>query len=367
MSKARPKIIHLRGSDFFGSPERLIIGQIRHLDGFDAVTCSFVKPDTNNPFLDRLAEEGLAFEPVEDNHLFDPAIPGRLQRIIERQGADILVTHEYKSNFYGHRAARRLKIPQVAYFHGWTAENVKVKFYNWLDRRVLPSLDRIITVSCATRSRLEAAGIPVEKIEVVYNAIDLEHESPPQPKPKSDTTVIGMLGRLSHEKGTHVLLEAIAMIKDRAPKFRVEIYGYGPDEERLTKMATELNLSEQVQFKGFRDDPENVYPTLDFLVLPSLSEGHPVVILEAWKQGVPVVATRAGGIPEVIDDGVSGLLTDIDDPQGLADIILKGLENPEMMRAFGKRGFELVKTKYNYQNQAERLAEIYRDVLKRRS
>lgn len=348
----------------FGSPERLIIGQAHHLKDFDSVVCSFVKPGVKNDFLDRLRREGIDYEPIEDNHLFDPMIPDRIEKIAHKYRVDLLVTHEYKSNLYGHYAARKMGLPQIAYFHGWTAEDRKVRFYNWLDRKVLPRLDRIITVSCATCCRLADAGVPRDIISVVYNAIDVPAESAPERRPYGDTVVIGLLGRFSHEKGVHLLLEAVALIKNKAPNFRIELYGSGPEENNLRQMTSRLKLDDIVQFMGFRPDPENIYPGLDILVLPSLSEGHPVVILEAWKAGVPVVSTRAGGVPEVMQDGVDGLLVDVGDVSGLADALVRAIENPEMMKGFGLHGFELVKSKYSYQAQAKELARIYGKVVR---
>jgi len=363
VKNAKPSVMHLRGSEFYGSPERLIIGQTRYLDSFNCLCVSYKKPDKTNDFLEELDKQGIPSAAVEDNRLFDPHIPGRLREIISSRKVDLLVSHEYKSNFYGYLATRKIDIPQVAYFHGWTAECLRMKFYNWLDRMILPRLGRVITISEATRNLLRQSGISGDKIHVVYNAIEMEEDFRPPPKITNKKPIIGVVGRLSFEKGLHILLEALAGIKKEAPSFLLEVYGFGPEKSRLERMVRALGLSDMVSFKGFVADTEQIYKRLNFLVIPSLSEGHPMVILEAWRQAIGVVASRAGGIPEIIEDGKTGLLADVGDSRGLGQAILKGLKNPELMTDFGKRGFELIGQKYNFRYQAERLTEIYKDVL----
>jgi len=363
MKDAKPLIMHLRGSEFYGSPERLIVGQTRYLDSFKCICSSYKKPGRANDFLEELNKQEIPSVAVEDNHLFDPHIPGRLREIVLNRKVDLLVSHEYKSNFYGYLATRKINIPHVAYFHGWTAECLRMKFYNWMDRRIMPRLDRVITISDATRRLLQQSGIPRDKIHVVYNAIEMAEDFHPPKKITNNRPIIGVVGRLSSEKGLHILFEALAGIKKEAPSFLLEVYGFGPEKGKLEKMVRTLRLSDIVSFKGFVSDTEKIYKKLDFLVIPSLSEGHPMVILEAWKRAVGVVASRAGGIPEIIEDGKTGLLADVGDSKGLGQAILKGLKNPNLMTNFGNRGFELINRKYNFRYQVERLTGIYKDVL----
>jgi glycosyltransferase involved in cell wall biosynthesis len=172
-----------------------------------------------------------------------------------------------------------------------------------------------------------------------------------------------VVGRLSREKGVHILLEAAAAIRDTAPAFEVRIYGTGPEKKALQDTARKLSLTEVVHFEGFRDSLDTVYPQLDLLVLPSLSEGHPLVILEAWQHAVGIVATRAGGIPEVITHRESGLLCDTNDSSALANAIRHALDHPEDMAEYGRAGFRLLRARYSFARQAERLDAIYSELL----
>lgn len=356
-----PTILHLRGSDSFGSPEKLIAGEMSHLDGFFCSCASFKKAGRENDFITAMRGSGFAVFAIEDRGRYDSKIPKRIAEIIRSNGINILVTHEYKSNFYGHLAAKKVGIPQIAHFHGWTREDLKVRLYNFIDRRILRKVSRVIAVSNSTSRLLQRHGVPESRIEVVYNALESERETVPE-RAKNPVPVMGVIGRLSFEKGVHVFLKALSSIRKKAPPFKAEIYGRGPDEEKLKRMAVRLRLSEIVEFKGHVDDMAAAYEGLDFIVIPSISEGHPLVILEAWERGLGIVASRAGGIPEIIRDGQSGILTDTGNRKSLAKGIRKAIENPDLMNEYGRAGFVQVKEIYNFEKQAAVLSRIYREV-----
>lgn len=363
MDNGTPVILHLRGSEFFGSPEKLIAGQMKHLKNFHSICASFVKRKSSNEFLAKMQSLGLRTASLEERSRFDPGIIRRLRRLMDSTMADMLVTHEYKSNFYGHYACKRAGIPQIVYFHGWTAEDIKVRLYNMIDRHVIKTADKVITVSRATAGKLADAGVPASTIEVVYNAIELDGEATYLPKDRNEIPVIGMIGRLSYEKGAHILLRALNEIKTRAPGFTVRIYGDGPESGRLQAMAADMKLTEIVSFEGFRRDLDEIYPALDLIVLPSLSEGHPLVILEAWKHGIGIIASRAGGVPEVVEDGRNGILVEVNDYRGLGEAILAALGNIELIRQYGRAGHEDASQKFNFKRQSEQLEQIYRETL----
>jgi glycosyltransferase involved in cell wall biosynthesis len=364
---SKPVVLHIRGSDLYGSPERLIIGQMQNMPAIRSIAASFVKPGRPNPFLEQLAGLGLEHIGIDDRLKFDWRIPGHLRAICMTEKVDLIVTHEYKSAVYGYLARRKLPIPQVCYFHGWTRENYRVRLYNALDRMVLRRCDRVVTVSQASARRLIDRGVSPDKISVVYNAISLEPDAIPPERRPNQIPVIGVAGRLSSEKGIHDFLLALAQVRTRsATRFVARVFGSGPEEGRLKRMTTDLKLSDCVSFEGFRSDLDQIYPQLDFLVMPSLSEGHPVVILEGWKHGLGIIATRAGGIPEVVEHTKTGLLTDVGRPDQLAQAIEQALQDIPYMNRLGRAGFERVQTTYSYRRQATQLEEIYREVLQRK-
>jgi glycosyltransferase involved in cell wall biosynthesis len=362
MNNGKPVILHLRASEFFGSPEKLIAGQMKYLRNFHSICASFVRGGSPNEFLNKMNTLGFTTEALEGSRI-NFGIPGRLCRLIASLKADLLITHEYKSNFYGNFACRKAKIPQIAYFHGWTAEDIKVGFYNMIDKHFMRRADKVVTVSKATAGRLVDAGIPAPKIEVVYNAIELGSDEIHPPSEKNRIPIVGIIGRLSHEKGVHILLQALQDIKPLAPEFAVRIYGDGPDQQKLQAMAADMKLNDIVTFEGFRRDLDKCYPEFDMIVIPSISEGHPLVILEAWKYGVGVIASRAGGIPEIIDDGQNGMLVDVNDYRGLGKAIQFGLENRDLLREYGRRGHAIALQRFSFEKQSEQLERIYQETI----
>ncbi|MEW5795006.1 MAG: glycosyltransferase family 4 protein [Candidatus Zixiibacteriota bacterium] len=359
-----PIVLHIRGSDFYGSPERLIIGQMQYMSSVRSIAASFVKPGHANPFLERLGSFGMERIAVEDRHKFDWQIPGRLRAICATHQVDLIVTHEYKSAFYGFLARRKLAVPQICYFHGWTSEDARVRLYNALDRFVHRRAVRVVTVSKASAQRLVESGVPPDKIDVVYNAIDIDPNADPPERQPNAAPVIGVVGRLSFEKGVHDFIRALAVVRGRSHRFAARIIGSGPEETRLKQMTAQLGLTDVVSFEGFRSDLDQVYPRLDFLVMPSLSEGHPVVILEGWKHGLGIIATRAGGIPEVVEHEKTGLLADVGRPEQLAELIRRGIGDTGLMNRLGRAGFDRLKTDYSYRGQAARLEAIYLAVIR---
>jgi len=360
---AKPTILHIIGSDFFGSPERLIVGQIGNIPEFEFICASFVKRHSKNELLSAANSMGYRAEAIEDNFIFDPTIPARIRSLVDKYEVSLMVSHGYKADIYGFLARRRRTIPQAAYFHGWTQENLKMRIYNMIDRKVLPNLDSIIAVSGASADTLIRHGVQKDKIRVVYNAIEIDDNIREPSRTVKKKPTIGVIGRLSYEKGVHVFIRALAEIIKDAGDFKAEIYGDGGELENLKRLAKELKIADSVRFMGFTDDIDKAYENTDFLVIPSLSEGHPLVILEAWKHGLGIVATRAGGIPEIIDDGVNGILVEADNHRLLAAAILKALNDREKMNSMGKSGFNKLKEKYNTKVHYEKLAGIYTSLI----
>lgn len=353
-------ILHLRSSDIFGSPERLIIGQCRQLSQFHFLCGSFAKNNAVPKFLDECAREG--FETVALNESFtgDLRVISQLREAINSRKIDLVVSHDYKSTFYTYWAARSLPVKRIAYYHGVTSEDFKVKIYNAIDTFTLRRTPHIVAVSEHTKKLLMQRGIEPHAISVVPNAIDATKLTAPEPNRSTDGPVklIGA-GRFSFEKGFDILIEAIAEIKDSVPPFVLYLYGRGPEEERLRQMVTRYNLGSVVQFMGFIDDIKPIFRTMDALVISSRSEGMPLIILEAWSEYLGIVATQVGGIPEMITPGETGLLVPPLDVSALKQSLTEAITDRYRMWQFGSAGHRQLPAKYSYARQGELLADIY--------
>ena len=354
-------ILHLRNSDFFGSPERLILGQVEHLPNITSIVGSFVRSDGDSDFLDQCKSRNIPTVALTESFTGDWRVIGQLREAVIDHKIDLVVSHDYKANFFAYYALKKTPARHIAYFHGVTSEDAKVRLYNFIDSIILKRIPRIITVSSQTKQRLINMGITPDSICVVANAVDKDMIAEPAPAPANDTPVrIVAAGRFSHEKGFDLLLEAIARIPDSVPPYKVFLYGHGPEEDSLKNQAKRLALTDRVEFCGFTDSLPSVFDTMDFLIMSSRSEGMPVVILEAWARGLGVLATDVGGVSELIDGRESGVLIKPEDIDDLAEKIRWGIEHRSEVRAFGRFGQELVQQKYTYAAQANELAHIYR-------
>ena len=366
LSLRKPCVLHLRSSEFFGGPERAILGQCAAMRDFDFVCGCFQHSGQVPVFLERAEELGVATEGIEQAKPWDYRVANRLREVVAKKGIDLVVSHDYKATFFAMLALRGLSVGHIRHFRGATAEDVKVRFYNSIDRFVMRRLPRILVVSEGTRRTLEGYGVDSRCIEVVPNAIEDHKLVPPtftRDARRSGGIRIVAAGRLSFEKGYDVLLDALIWLRENAGDFTVEIFGHGPEQERLERIVRRGQLGSQVRFKGFVGDILPVLRKADLLVLPSRSEGMPNVILEAWAQKLAVVATAVGGVPEMIEDGVSGLLARPEDSVGLARQLQRMMSDSSLAISCGEAGYARVCEQYNYRVQAALLRRVYAEAL----
>ncbi len=361
---SRLKIIHLRSAEFFGGPERAIIGQSRSQADVNFVCASFVRGDGENTFLQRAQEAGLKTARIQDAFAGDFRVVGQIRRLVSEHRADILVCHDYKANFFGRLALKGTSVRQISHFRGKTDEDFKVRLYNFINSRLLRKVSTVLAVSEKSASFLRQLGVPASVIHVVPNAIEDAKLVAPDFRKKAQEDRprrIIAAGRMSYEKGYDVLLDAVALVKEKAPPFIVQIYGFGPEQQNLQNQARRLGITDSIVFEGFADNMLPLFKESDFLVLPSRSEGMPNVILESWSQKLGVVSTTVGGVPEMIEHQVSGLLAAPEKPELLAEQVLYALTHPCDTIKYGEAGYELVRSKYCYAKQAELLGKIYRN------
>jgi len=227
-------------------------------------------------------------------------------------------------------------------------------------------VDAVISVSNYIRKELIKAGIPSEKITTIYNL-------PPPWKPleisrDSSNIVLFAPGRICRYKGFGVLVKAISLVVERHKDIRVIIAGKGPYYGELRKLIKRLNLTDYVKLVGVVPYKRirNLYYYSDIVIFSSLHQ-EPLgrVPIEAMVAGKPVIASRVGGVPEVVEDGVTGILVPPNDPKALAEAIILLVENENLRREMGKRGKEMVFKKLNPNTIVEKHLQLYRSVLEK--
>lgn len=291
---------------------------------------------------------------------------------LERLAADVLCCHGYKADLIGLPAARWAGIPVVSVSHGWTGATPKVRLNESLDRFSLRWMDAVVCVSEGQADKVRRAGVPADRVAVIRNAIDCSTPRPPNPDyrrqldawfPRPMRRLVGAAGRLSPEKGFSVLVEAAQRLAAVDPDLGFVLFGDGPLADPLAAQVARLGLEQRFVLAGFRADVTCFLPHFDAVVLPSFTEGLPVIVLEAFAASVPVVATAVGGTPEVVEDGVNGYLVAPGDARALADRIATTLACPDRRAAMGRQGrkrveaeFSLARQGAEYQRLFERIA-----------
>lgn len=366
------RIVHLTASTFFGGPERQILGLASALPAdYSTSILSFSEGGRCRPFLSVARETGFdAAELSFDSPHLRSSIR-ELTAFLRGNFADVLVTHGYKSNLLGRRAARAANVPIISVSRGWTGENAKVWCYEAVDRFHLRFMDRVVCVSSRQAERVRRAGVATEKIRVIRNAARLAAFESPEPSGEARLRslaggagpIILAAGRLSPEKGLRYLVEAASRIVQRLPEARFVIVGEGAERPALEARIQSLGLSEVVRLPGFRHDVDSLLPYADLVVLPSLTEGLPNVALEAAAAGVPVVATAVGGTPEVVLDCVTGYLVPPSDPLRLADRIVNVLIQPELANRFGAAARQRMSECFTFEGQARAYQEVFNELI----
>ena len=333
--------------------------------------------DSPNEFVSTARDLGLPVEIIPERRRFDLSVLPKLKKLINEHSPDIVVTHSVKSHFLLWRSHISRKCPWVAFHHGYTSTDRKMRVYNRLDRWSLPATDRIITVCQAfARGLSRNTGVALDNISVMHNSIrpQLPATNTEAQALRSsfgiadDESLILAVGRLSKEKAHIDLIAAFSSLRKSTSEVNAKliIVGDGPERERLEAAADSLGCKESVVFAGQSSDVWPFYSAADVFVLPSHSEGSPNVLLEAMAAGIPIVATEVGGVPEMVEQNQSALLVPANDPSVLAAAIARVLSEEELAQRLTTNASALVGTRYTPENYVRSLVEIYREVVKAR-
>lgn len=335
------------------------------------------------PFADKQAEELRSW----GVGVYQVPIPGKvsprkdlaclieLQRILAREKIDLIHMHGSKAALLG-RLAARFSSTKYAVFtaHNFILDNyqskIKKLFFSLLEQSLVPSTQKIITVSSALSQELrKQQGIPPEKLVTIYNGLSIDQFCPA----KSDNELkkrlgfspedllIGTVTRLIPEKGIQYFLESAAQVTNsrREQSIGFLIVGDGPFRPVLEKQAQGLGLSQQVVFTGYRKEIKELLSIMDIFVLPSLSEGLGIALLEAMAMEKPVIGSQVGGIPEVVQPGVNGYLFPPADSIWLAEAILQLIDNPLERLKMGQAGRKTVEEKFSLQSMIKSVEDLY--------
>jgi glycosyltransferase involved in cell wall biosynthesis len=297
----------------------------------------------------------------------------KIRQILSEERVQILHTHRYKENVIGGLAGSFSGVPHlVQTVHGLNEpfrgiKKIKANLYNLLDRWTTRFLfDKIIMVSSQQGERFKERfngprtvyihnGVDLQKIKANKSKIEVRRDLGID----EDSPLVGTAGRLVPVKGLDYLLKATTIMQRKLPRLKVLIIGEGPEKKGLEDTVSKLGIDSQVIFAGEREDVYDLISAMDVLVLPSLSEGIPMVLLEALALEVPVVASAVGGIPEVITHRSTGFLVQPKEERALAEACLYLLQDKAHARALAHEGKKLIKTKFSAEVMAQKVFHLY--------
>jgi glycosyltransferase involved in cell wall biosynthesis len=283
---------------------------------------------------------------------------------------DVIHNHMYRAELVGTRAAVGLAeagLPRPFVVSTVHSSRVRSAEDREQLRLLTPKMDRLIAVSRSIERKIASEGRVGAPVELIYNGVDLERYERQEPcctLPEEygiepGAKLVGVVARLDPEKGHPTLLEAWPLVLHACPEAYLLIIGEGQRRPELERQAAELRVAHRVIFTGRRDDIPAVTAALDVAVLPSYREAQGLSILEAMALRRPVVASNVGGIPEMIEDGVSGLLVPPHDPPALANAIIRLLRDHPLADTLGRAGHDLVHDRFCVELMVKAVERIY--------
>ncbi len=308
-----------------------------------------------------------------------------------KQLREIFLTNQYDIiHFHGSKAGLVGRIASILA----GCKNTVLTVHNFIIYREVPTAKKIIyrygekllsrvtakiiTVSKALRDDLiDNYQIAPEKITAIYNGIDLSRyrQSPDSTAARAkygipaEAVVVGTVARMAPQKGLNYLIEAIPGIKTRVSQMSREadilfvLAGDGPLRPELQKLTGQLGIGGTVLFPGFVEDIGELFACLDIFVVPSIAEGLSITTMEAMAAGLPVIASRAGGLPELVRDGETGLLVEPRDPEGLAEAVARLISDPETRTRFGTNGRHLAGQEFGAGKMVSETCKVYDEIL----
>lgn len=373
------KIVYVIDGLSMGGAERLMVPTLKYLnrENFDAYVCALQSKD-GNPMADEIRALGIPVECLDIKHLRDLNALPRLIKYLKRIDANLVHTQLEFADILGNISAKYLRLPSVCTIHIMPARDVKAKrkFHQrveWLALRYF--CDRVISVSEEARQyHLAISGAAPAQVTTIYNGIDLSSFL----NIDRDRERIGVrteLGIPSHahllttvavlrpQKGIQFMIRALPPVLASNPNTYYLIVGEGSHQTALQAEVNRTGVHDRVIFAGMRTDIARLLAASDIFVLPTMTEALPTVLAEAMAAGLPIIASRVGGVPEMVIDGQNGCLVEPEDVAGLSDACIHLSNHSEERVAMGAEGTKIVAQAFNIERQVDRLEDLYMELL----
>ncbi len=302
-----------------------------------------------------------------------------LTKLLRNNSFDIIHCHGLKAALLGGIAAKTVGHKNIIYtahsnISFKTSQITNTYFYKTVEKVVSHISKQIIAVSEGIKNEMIMRKIPAERITVIPNGIDASRFKIETDKKHikrqlgipEEANIVGTIARLAPQKNLETFLKGAAILLSSMPELRFIIVGDGPLKKQLQEKAIELGIESKVTFTGYRNDIPEILHIMDVFALSSWTEGLPITVLEAMAAEKPVVATRVGGTPEIIEDGLTGLLVKPNDEKSLAEGIMHILSNRLFADALGTAARKNIVENYTIEKMVESTEKLYFDLITKR-
>lgn len=358
-----------------GGPDKTILNSPRFLQGGRyRMICAYLR-SPNDPGFARVRERALSWGAplieVDDHGAADIGVVRRMLAVCRRERVAIWHGHDYKTNLLGLLLRPFWPMRLVTTVHGWGHQTRRTSLYYAVDRLCLPRYERVLCVSDDLLARCRALDIADDRCLPLENGVDTSQFSRSRDRAHakmmlgwpSDRLVIGAVGRLSSEKGFDLLVRAVDRLIASGHDVSLAIVGEGHERPRLEALIGTLGRGERVRLLGYQDNTVPLYEAFDVYALSSHREGLPNVVLEAMSMGLPVVATRIAGVPNLVRDGREGLLVEPGAIDDLTRALGSLMDDPALREGLGQAGRARVEADYSFAERMRRLCRVYDELL----
>lgn len=297
-----------------------------------------------------------------------PSVVKRLREYIAAEKFDIIHSHGSRGNFLS-MLLGRAGIPRISTVHSdwrldYMGRPIAALTYGVLNAIALRRMDYLVAVSDQMAELLIRRRFAPDRIFTVYNGVDMTMHA--EPEIRNDGLVnVGIAARLNPVKDVETLVRGFAAAAERCPALRLKIAGDGPEESRLRTLSEKLGVQDKIEFLGWVEDTDGFYASLDINTLTSISETFPYALTEGARYSLPTVSTRVGGVPKLIDSGVSGILIEPGDSKALADALVRLAENPQLREKMGAKIHDKTANQFSLDATRNTMMDIYSTVLRR--